>query len=67
MTAAMFNRNEIVERLLAAGAHLHARDADGRNAARLALIMGADEMAARLAAISSESPVQAPPDKSQPR
>jgi uncharacterized protein len=29
MTAAMFNRTEIVERLLAAGADLHARDADG--------------------------------------
>jgi uncharacterized protein len=45
MTAAMFDRGDIAEVLLARGARLDARDADGLTAASAARLMGAETMA----------------------
>ena len=50
MYAAMFNRLDIVELLLARGADPAARSAEGMTAAQLARAMGATDAAARLAA-----------------
>jgi ankyrin repeat protein len=56
MTAAMFDRTEIVALLLAHGADVHARDAQGLTALSAAQIMGARDTPVQLArAVSVQS------------
>jgi hypothetical protein len=54
MVAAMFNRTEIVELLLAHGADIHARDAQGLSAEAAARAMGAPDTPEQLARVAQK-------------
>jgi ankyrin repeat protein len=53
MTAAMFNRRDIVTQLLSFGADPHRKDAQGATAQGMAEAMGAQQTAQQLAALST--------------